>query len=110
MGARTKEKKSWEPYHDRLAIEEGALDGQKLEICYVADAFEAMSIQIQGSARGRLEDGTLLRLNYDAHNGHGYTAVGRILIERNLVPREEMSMDRIKRWMAANPDIGKGGR
>ncbi len=63
-----------------------------------------MSIQIQGSARVRLEDGTLLRLNYNGHNGHNYTAVGRILIERNLIPREEMSMDRIKRWMLANPD------
>jgi membrane-bound lytic murein transglycosylase A len=52
----------------------------------------------------RLEDGTVLRLNYNGHNGHNYTAVGRILIERNLIPREEMSMDRIKRWMLANPD------
>jgi membrane-bound lytic murein transglycosylase A len=100
-------KQELEPYHDRLAIEEGALDGQKLEICYVADPFEAMSIQIQGSARVRLEDGTLLRLNYDAHNGHNYTAVGRILIERDLIPREEMTMDRIKRWMQANPDQAK---
>ena len=66
-----------------------------------------MSIQIQGSARVRLEDGTMLRLNYDAHNGHPYTAVGRILIERNLVPREEMSMDRIRDWMEANPDEAK---
>ena len=62
------------------------------------------SIQIQGSARVRLEDGTLLRVNYDAHNGHPYTPVGRILIERNIMPREEMSMDRIRKWMAANPD------
>jgi membrane-bound lytic murein transglycosylase A len=100
-------KKQFEPYYDRLAIEDGALDGQKLEICYVADPFEAMSMQIQGSVRVRLEDGTLLRLNYDAHNGHNYTAVGRVLIERNLVPREEMSMDRIKRWMQANPDKAK---
>jgi membrane-bound lytic murein transglycosylase A len=30
--------------------------------------------------------------------------VGRVLIERNLVPREEMSMQRIRDWMAANPD------
>jgi membrane-bound lytic murein transglycosylase A len=52
----------------------------------------------------RLEDGTILRLNYNGHNGHSYTAVGRILVERNLIPREEMSMDRIKRWMFANPD------
>lgn len=104
---RLNHKKEFEPYYDRLAIENGALDGQKLEICYVADPFEAMSIQIQGSARIRLEDGTLLRLNYDSHNGHNYTAIGRILIERNLIPREEMTMDRIKRWMLANPDQAK---
>jgi len=51
-----------------------------------------------------LEDGTPLRVNYDAHNGHPYTAVGRVLIERNLIPREEMSMQRIRDWMAANRD------
>jgi membrane-bound lytic murein transglycosylase A len=96
-----------EPYYDRLAIENGALDGQRLEICWIRDPFDAMSIQIQGSARVILEDGTTLRVNYDAHNGHSYTAVGRILIERNLVAREEMSMDRIRRWMQANPDQAK---
>ena len=96
-------KKQLEPYHDRGAIEAGALDGQKLEIAWIKDPFEAMSIQIQGSARVKLEDGTTLRINYDSHNGYSYTAVGRILIERNLVPREEMSMERIRQWMAANP-------
>ena len=79
----------------------------RLEICWIKDPFEALFIQIQGSARVRLEDGTMLRLNYDAHNGHSYTAVGRILIERGLVPREEMSMDRIRQWMAKNPDEAK---
>jgi membrane-bound lytic murein transglycosylase A len=92
------------PYHDRGAIDAGALDGQKLEICWLKDPFEALSIQIQGSARVILEDGTPLRVNYDSHNGFPYTAVGRVLIERNLVPREEMSMQRIREWMAANPD------
>ena len=100
-------KKQIEPYYDRLAIEDGALDGQKLEIAWIKDHWEAMTIQIQGSARVRLEDGTMVRLNYDAHNGHSYSAVGRILIERNLVPREEMSMDRISQWMAKNPDQAK---
>jgi membrane-bound lytic murein transglycosylase A len=97
-------KKQLEPYHDRGAIEDGALDGQKLEIAWIKDPFDAMSIQIQGSARVKLEDGTTLRINYDSHNGYSYTAVGRILIERNLVPRDEMSMERIRQWMAANPD------
>jgi membrane-bound lytic murein transglycosylase A len=100
-------KKQVEPYFDRGAIENGALDGQKLEIAWIKDHWEAMTIQIQGSARVRLEDGTTVRLNYDAHNGHSYTAVGRILIERGLVPREEMSMERISQWMAKNPDQAK---
>src|SRR5262245_13522913 len=100
-------KKQVEPYFDRGAIENGALDGQRLEIAWLKDYWEAMTIQIQGSARVRLEDGTMLRINYDAHNGHSYTAVGRIRIERGLVPREEMSMDRISQWMAKNPDQAK---
>ena len=91
------------PYHDRGAIEDGALDGQKLEICWLKDPFEALSISIQGSARVILEDGTPLRINYDAHNGYPYTSIGRVLIERNQIPREEMSMQRIREWMSANP-------
>jgi membrane-bound lytic murein transglycosylase A len=95
------------PYYDRGEIEDGALDGRHLEICWLRDPIAAFSIHIQGSARVRLEDGLILRLNYAAHNGHPYTPVGRILIERNLVPRDEMSLDRIRQWMRDNPDETK---
>src|SRR5438067_12990787 len=84
--------KQVQPYYDRLAIENGALDGQHLEICWLRDPLEVMSIEIEGSARVRLEDGTLLRLAYDAHNGFSYraigsyTAIGRVLAERKLIP------------------------
>jgi membrane-bound lytic murein transglycosylase A len=61
-------------------------------------------IQIQGSARVRLEDGTMLRINYDAHNGYPFVPVSRILIERNIIPRQEMSLERIREWMRANPE------
>jgi membrane-bound lytic murein transglycosylase A len=63
--------------------------------------------QIQGSARIRLEDGTILRVNYDSHNGWPYTPIGRVLIDRKLVPKDEMSMQRIREWMDANPDQAK---
>jgi peptidoglycan lytic transglycosylase A len=95
------------PYYDRGEIEDGALDGQRLEICWIKDPIDLLFIQIQGSARVRLEDGTMLRINYDAHNGHPYTAVGRVLIERNEVAREEMSMERIRDWMNMHPDQAK---
>lgn len=91
------------PYYDRGEIEDGALGGRWLEICWLKDPADLLTIQIQGSARVRLEDGVILRVNYDGHNGYPYTAVGRILIERNIIPREEMSMARIRDWMVANP-------
>jgi peptidoglycan lytic transglycosylase A len=92
------------PYHDRGAIEAGVLDSQKLEICWLKDPFDVLAIQIEGSARVILEDGTPLRINYDSHNGYPYTSIGRVLIERNLIPSEEISMQRIREWMAAHPD------
>jgi peptidoglycan lytic transglycosylase A len=95
------------PYYDRSEIEDGALDGKHLEICWIKDPTDALFIQIQGSARIRLEDGLVVRINYDSHNGHPYTPVGRILIDRKLVPRDEMSMDRIRDWIRANPDGAK---
>jgi len=95
------------PYYERGDIDNGVLDGQHLEICWLKDPVDLFYIQIQGSARVKLEDGTVLRINYDSHNGHPYTAIGRILIERKEVPREEMSMDRIRQWMATAPDGGK---
>jgi membrane-bound lytic murein transglycosylase A len=95
------------PYYDRGEIEDGALDGRHLEICWLRDAFTALTIQIQGSARVRLEDGLIMRVNYAAHNGFPYTPIGRILIERGLVPREEMSLERIRQWMRDNPDQTK---
>ncbi|HET9814748.1 MAG TPA: MltA domain-containing protein, partial [Xanthobacteraceae bacterium] len=67
---RVNDKGEMVPYHDRGAIEGGALDGQKLEICWLRDPFEVLAIQIQGSARVILEDGTPLRINYDSHNGY----------------------------------------
>lgn len=93
-----------EPYYDRRAIENGALDGQHLEICWLRDPLQAMAIELQGSARVRLEDGTLIRLNYDAHNGFPRTAVEGALVERSLIPREKMSITRMEHWMAAHPE------
>ncbi|MDQ2079324.1 MltA domain-containing protein [Xanthobacteraceae bacterium Astr-EGSB] len=95
------------PYYDRGEILDGALDGRRLEICWIRDHTEALFIQIQGSARVRLEDGTMLRINYDGHNGYPYVPVGRVLIERKLIPREEMSMQRIREWMGDNPQAAE---
>lgn len=91
------------PYYDRGQIIDGALDGRHLEICWIKDQMDALLIQIQGSARVRLEDGTMLRITYDAHNGYPNVPIGRILFERNIISRADMSPERIREWMRANP-------
>src|SRR5437868_3221499 len=92
------------PYYDRAEIEDGAIAGRGLEICWLKNQTDLLFAQIQGSARVRIEDGPTLRINYDAHNGYPYTAVGRILIDRGLIPKEQMSMQKIREWMEQNPD------
>jgi peptidoglycan lytic transglycosylase A len=98
------------PFYTRGEIEDGALDGWRLEICWLRSQVDVLFAQIQGSARVRLEDGAILRINYDSHNGWPYTPVGRVLIERNIIPKDEMSMQRIREWMEAHPDDAKDAR
>jgi len=95
------------PYHDRASIDGGALANRGLEVAFVRDPADAFFAQIQGSIRIRLPDGDVLRLNYDGHNGQPYTPIGRILIEKDLVPREKMSMDAIRAYIAAHPQDGR---
>ena len=92
------------PYYDRGQIEDGAIAGRGLEIAWLKNHTDLLFTQIQGSARIHFEDGGSLRINYDSHNGFGYTPVGRALIERGIIPREQMSMQRIRQWMEENPD------
>lgn len=94
------------PYHDRRQIERGALRGRKLELVWVDSAADAFFLHIQGSGRIRLRDGSILRVGYAGTNGQPYTAIGRALIERGAIPREKMSMQAIREWMAANPAEG----
>jgi membrane-bound lytic murein transglycosylase A len=98
------------PYYDRAEIEDGAIEGRGLEICFLKNETDLLFAQIQGSARVELDDGSTLRINYDSFNGYPYTAVGRILIDRGIIPREQMSMQRIREWMDANPDAANDVR
>jgi membrane-bound lytic murein transglycosylase A len=88
---------------DRAAIEAGALAGRGLEIVYVDDPVDAFFLHIQGSGRVVLRDGGVLRLGFAGRNAHAYHAIGRSLIERGAIPREAMSMQAIRGWLAAAP-------
>lgn len=93
------------PYPDRKAIEEGAIAGRDLELVWVDDPVDAFFLQIQGSGRVRLDDGSEMRVGYAAQNGHPYFAIGKDLVERGALSKEEVSMQSIRGWLEENPDL-----
>jgi membrane-bound lytic murein transglycosylase A len=95
---------------DRTRIEEGLLAGKGLEICWLKNPVDVFFAQIQGSARVKLAGGDTIRIGYAGRNGLPYTAVGKFLIDRGIYTREEMSMDKIRTWMEANPEEGRALR
>lgn len=90
------------PYPDRAAIAAGALDGLRLELAYVADPVDAFFAQVQGSARLALDDGSTVRISYHGKTGHPYTAIGRVLIDRGVLPEGGASMRTIREALAAD--------
>ncbi len=94
------------PYADRAAIEDGALAGRGLEIAWGADPIEVFFLQIQGSGRLRLSDGGVMRVGYAGQNGHDYTAIGRLLVERGELESGAASMPGIVGWLRADPVRG----
>ncbi|MGJ0508049.1 MAG: murein transglycosylase A [Methylocystis sp.] len=87
------------PYPDRRAIETRDAATGAVPLAWLRDPVELFFIQVQGSARLRLDDGTTLALTYDGRNGWPYTSIGRLAIERGLIPEPEMSLVRLKRQL-----------
>jgi membrane-bound lytic murein transglycosylase A len=92
------------PYATRAEIEQGLLVGQGLELIYLEDPVELFFMQIQGSGRIKLTDGSMIRIGYDGKNGHPYTSIGRVLIEQGEIPVERMSLKALATWLKANID------
>ncbi|MPT47793.1 MAG: hypothetical protein E2598_05125 [Sphingobium sp.] len=93
------------PYADRAAIENGALAGRGLEIAWAADVVEFFFLQIQGSGRLRLPDGSVMRIGYDGQNGRDYTGIGKLMKDRGLI--QAGSMQDIMGYLRANPVEGR---
>lgn len=91
------------PYATRADIVGQGLKGRSKIVTYVDDPVGAFFLQIQGSGRVRFKDGKIVRVAYDGQNGHPYTAVGRILVDRGEIAREQLSMQSIRAWLGANP-------
>jgi len=93
------------PYYSRREIDElGSLRGKGYEIAWVKDPIELFFLHIQGSGVLRLPDGRQIKVGYAGANGRAYRSIGRLLIDDGKVAREEMSMQRLRRYLTDHPD------
>ena len=95
------------PYYSRSDIENGALANKGLEIAWAADPLDLFFLEIQGSGRLTFPDGSSERIGYADQNGLPYTAIGKLLRDRGILPPGGASMQAIKDWIRANPDQGR---
>lgn len=93
------------PYYERADIvDRGALAGRGLELAWAKDPAEFFFLQIQGSGRLRLPDGSVMRIGYDGQNGRDYTGIGRLMKQRGLI--QAGSMQDILAYIHAHPEEG----
>ena len=90
------------PYFSRGEIEKGRLlAGQ--ELVYLADPVDAFVLHVQGSGRIALADGSLRRVQFAAKNGREYRSIGRLLVEKGVMRREEVTLPKIVSYLKEHP-------
>jgi membrane-bound lytic murein transglycosylase A len=94
-------------YFTRAEIEDGALRGRGLELAWAKDPVELFFLEIQGSGRVLMPDGSVMRVGYAGQNGRDYVAIGRLLRDRGILPPGGANMQAIKDWIRANPAEGR---
>lgn len=95
------------PYYERAEIDAGALTGRGLEIAWAIDPIDMFVLQIQGSGRLKMPDGSVMRIGYAGQNGRDYTAIGRVMKQRGLLDGRPTTMQGITAWLRENPEPGR---
>ncbi|MCK9455139.1 MAG: MltA domain-containing protein [Sulfurimonas sp.] len=89
------------PYYDREHASQRTLDSEI--ICYTDSKIELFFLEVQGSGRVTLDDGSTIFVGYENQNGHQYSSIGKYLVEAAEIPLEEISLQSIKAWLDENP-------
>lgn len=87
--------------------EKNLLGGRGLEIAWLADPVDLFFLQVQGSGRIKLPDGTAMRVGYGGKNGRNYSSVGLELVRRGIFESHQVSADVIRNWVKQNPRAGR---
>ena len=85
----------------------GVLSNRGLELVWLENPVDKFFLQIQGSGRIKLSDGSSMRVGYGGKNGHPYRSIGQELVRRGVFEDHQVSAQVIRNWVAENPDEGR---
>lgn len=101
---------SWpKPHPTRTQLEgkDGLLGSQSrlrgLELVWLRDRLEAFLVQIQGSARFQLTDGSMMSVGYAGKTDYPYTSVGRELAKDGKLPLAGLTLPVMMGYFSQHP-------
>ena len=90
------------PYATRAQIEAAPSPLAGNELVWIDDIVDVFFLQVQGSGLVKLENGEQMHVGYADQNGQAYNSIGRILIERGELSKDQAGMQGIKNWARNN--------
>ena len=103
--ARIDKKNRVVPYYERKEINKiDDFAKRAVPLLWLDNRVNRFFLEIQGSGRILLPDNSVLRVHYASKNGRAYRSVGRYLIAKDEIAKENMSMQAIKKWLENHPD------
>lgn len=92
-----------EPYPPRAEIEgTNMLAGS--ELVWLRSRLDAYIIEVQGSAKLRMTDGSEMLIGYAGNNGHEYTSLRRLLVEDERIDKDTANLPAIRRYFDQQPE------
>lgn len=93
------------PYDTREQIENNPRNPNYKVLAYVDDKIDLFFLQVQGSGKIKLNNGTIINVGYAGQNGREYTAVGKYMIQQGYLTKEEISAQTMKEFLVRNPSL-----
>ncbi len=87
---------------DGLSVNKNFLAGN--ELVWMRDRLEAFLVQVQGSARFNLTDGTTMSVGYDGSTNYPYVSIGKELVRDGIFTLEELTLPKLIDYFQANPE------
>ncbi|MCP4747800.1 MAG: murein transglycosylase [Desulfobacteraceae bacterium] len=73
-------------------------------VVWLKDQIDLFNLQLQGSGKIVLQDGSIMGLCFGGSNGRPYRSIGRLLINQGKITPAAMSMQAIRTYLQQNPE------